>query len=52
MALRAKLPRRYWIGYNDLLVAFGQNVCNAVSPRCSECPVGTLCRKVGVTKAR
>jgi len=52
MALRAKLPRRFWIGYNDLLVAFGQNVCAPVSPRCSVCPVRPLCRRVGVTTAR
>jgi endonuclease-3 len=52
MALRATLPRRYWIGYNDLLVAFGQNICAPISPRCSTCPVATLCRRVGVTSAR
>ena len=51
-ALRAKLPRRYWIGYNDLLVAFGQNVCAPISPRCSVCPVRTLCRRVGVKTSR
>ena len=32
-ALRAKLPRRHWIGLNDLLVAFGQNVCPAACRR-------------------
>ena len=52
MALRAKLPRRYWIGYNDLLVSFGQNVCAPISPRCSVCPVKPLCRRVGVTTSR
>ena len=52
MALRAKLPRRYWIGYNDLLVTFGQNVCAPISPKCSICPVRALCRRVGVTTAR
>jgi endonuclease-3 len=52
MALRASLPRRFWIGYNDLLVAFGQNVCAPISPRCSTCPVSGLCRRVGVTSAR
>jgi len=51
-ALRAKLPRRYWIGYNDLLVTFGQNVCLPVSPRCSACPVHALCPRVGVTRSR
>jgi endonuclease-3 len=51
-ALRATLPRRYWIGYNDLLVAFGQNLCTPVSPRCSICPVARLCRRIGVTTSR
>jgi len=52
MALRGRLPRRFWIGYNDLLVAFGQNVCTPLSPRCSTCPVSALCRRVGVTASR
>ena len=52
LALRAKLPRRYWIGYNDLLVAFGQNVCRPLSPHCSRCPVARWCRRVGVGRAR
>ena len=52
MALRAKLPARYWIGYNDLLVTFGQNVCAPVSPKCSVCPVARLCRRVGVRTSR
>ncbi len=51
-ALRRRLPRRYWIGYNDLLVSFGQNVCTPISPRCSRCPVRALCRRVGVRSAR
>lgn len=51
-ALRRQLPRRYWIGYNDLLVSFGQNVCTPISPRCSRCPVRALCARVGVTSSR
>ncbi len=52
MALRARLPGRFWIGYNDLLVGFGQNICTPLSPRCSACPVRALCRRVGVTASR
>jgi endonuclease-3 len=52
IALRSRLPRRYWIGYNDLLVTFGQNVCLPISPRCSACPVGAWCPRVGVTRSR
>jgi endonuclease III len=51
-ALRARLPRRYWIGYNDLLVTFGQNICAPVSPKCSACPVRALCPRIGVRRAR
>jgi endonuclease-3 len=52
MALRRLLPRRYWIGYNDLLVSFGQNVCLPVSPRCSVCPVRRGCPRRGVIRSR
>jgi len=52
LALRKKLPRRHWIELNDLLVAFGQNVCQPLSPRCSTCPVRTFCRRIGVTRSR
>jgi endonuclease-3 len=50
--LRSRLPRRHWIGLNDLLVAFGQNLCHPTSPHCSRCPVATLCHRIGVTRAR
>jgi len=52
IALRERLPRRYWIGYNDLLVSFGQNVCQPLSPKCSECPVSRSCPRLGVTHSR
>ena len=52
MALRAKLPRRYWQIYNDLLVTFGQNLCHPTSPWCSCCPLDRFCAKVGVTHSR
>jgi endonuclease III len=47
-ALRAKLAKRYWIEYNDLLVAFGQHLCRPISPQCTICPVEKSCDKVGV----
>jgi endonuclease-3 len=52
MALRRRLPRRYWIGYNDLLVSFGQNICLPVSPRCSECPLRRSCPRRNVLRSR
>ncbi len=52
LALRAKLPREYWIEINSELVAFGQNVCVAISPKCSTCPLLQYCDRVGVKHSR
>ena len=52
MALRRKLPRRYWQVYNDLLVTFGQHLCHPTSPWCSRCPLAARCAKVGVIHSR
>jgi endonuclease-3 len=52
LALREKLPKRYWIEFNDLLVAFGQHLCRPISPVCSRCPVAAYCSRVGVTVSR
>ena len=52
MALREKLPRRYWIEYNSLLVALGQQICRPLSPVCSRCPVSGYCLRRGVSRSR
>ena len=51
-ALRRTLPRRYWLEFNELLVAFGQTLCQPVSPRCSECPLLGGCPALGVGRRR
>jgi endonuclease-3 len=51
-ALMVILPRRYWIGVNELLVRYGQAVCTPLSPRCSACPASRFCARVGVGKSR
>ena len=52
LALMQVLPRRYWIGVNELLVRYGQSVCTPVSPRCSMCPASPWCARVGVGRTR
>ena len=47
-ALESVMPRRFWIPLNELLVTFGQNICNPVSPKCSICPLEHRCPKIGV----
>jgi endonuclease III len=51
-ALMIVLPRRHWIGINDTMVSFGQQVCVPVSPRCSICPLSNDCPQFGVTRHR
>jgi endonuclease-3 len=52
LALEKKLPKRYWVEINRLLVPFGKHVCTGVKPKCSTCPVLEYCRQVGVTEHR
>jgi endonuclease III len=52
VALRQKLPKQYWIEYNDLLVSFGQQLCRPISPLCSQCPVAKYCDQIDVTTRR
>jgi endonuclease-3 len=51
-ALRKKLPQRYWIEINDMLVSFGQKICRPISPMCSTCPLSPYCDRIGVTRNR
>ena len=44
-ALREKLPIKYWIDINTLLVTHGQNICKPIKPECGKCPINNLCKK-------
>jgi endonuclease-3 len=50
--LREILPKRYWIIYNTLLVAFGQHLCKPISPFCSKCSILKYCKRISVIKSR
>ena len=52
MALREKLPLKYWEKINKVLVSFGQHLCRPISPYCSKCPVYNYCNRVNVTTKR
>ncbi|MBN9122095.1 MAG: endonuclease III [Planctomycetes bacterium] len=47
--LHEKLPTRYRVEINALLVPFGKHVCTGDRPKCSTCPLLTMCQQVGVT---
>lgn len=52
MALRKKLPKKYWKTINSILVAYGQNLCKPVAPYCSKCVVRKYCNRVGIKKSK
>jgi len=43
MALRKKMPVKYWEKYNSIIVAFGQNLYRPINPHCEECPIQKYC---------
>jgi endonuclease-3 len=52
VALQEVLPQKYWIEWNRQLVMFGQTQCPSISPKCSSCPLSSVCPRVGVKKSR
>ena len=52
MQIRKKLPQVYWNKLNYILVAFGQNTCVPISPKCTQCPVAQYCERKGLKKSR
>jgi endonuclease-3 len=45
ISLRKKLPKKYWLEINGLLVAFGQRICRPISPLCTQCSINSYCEK-------
>lgn len=52
LELERVLPGDYWVEINRLLVPFGKHICTGQLPRCSTCPVLSMCRQVGVENHR
>ncbi len=52
MELRKRLPQKWWLTFNSILVAFGQGTCRPVAPRCYQCPLEKHCPQIGVKPGR
>lgn len=52
VALEAKLPQKYWLEINALLVPFGKHICTPIAPRCSICPLLDMCQQQNVLNSR
>ena len=43
MALREKIPKKYWLDINNTFVMYGQNICKPISPMCHVCKIRKNC---------
>ncbi len=41
--LQEKIPKKYWIEINRLMVEFGKNICKPRRPNCQICPLTDMC---------
>src|SRR5262249_25799141 len=51
-ALEERLPRRYRVEINKLLVPFGKHICTGHLPKCSTCSILDMCQQIGVKAHR
>ena len=52
-ALMKKIPKKYLRTLNKIFVAYGQTICQPVSPLCSACKLrGIRCPQIGVKRFR
>ena len=43
-AVCAKVPPELWCNYSHLLITHGRKICPARSPRCTQCPLSSICK--------
>jgi endonuclease-3 len=46
--LMALLPKSEWVNFSHRLIHHGRRICIARRPKCSECPLLSLCLRVGL----
>lgn len=46
------LPKKYWNNFNAIFVAFGREICQPVSPKCSICSINQYCKRINVKHSR
>ncbi len=49
--LMETIPRNEWIAFSHRMIQHGRRYCLARKPRCGECPLRTICPRIGVDDA-
>lgn len=43
-----RIPKKQWIAFSHRMIQHGRSYCTARKPKCDECPLESLCPRVGV----
>lgn len=43
-----RIPKKQWIAFSHRMIQHGRSYCTARKPKCDECPMESLCPRVGV----
>jgi endonuclease-3 len=46
--LMALIPKREWIDFGHRMIHHGRKVCSARKPKCDQCPMESICPRIGV----
>jgi endonuclease III len=46
--LLGQFPQKEWIAISNRMVHHGRYVCTARKPQCNNCPLGSICPRIGV----
>ena len=52
LALNKIIPDKDKCKFNSVFVQFGKEICQPISPWCSECPINKYCPKIEVKRSR
>ena len=47
----ASLPQKEWIALSHRMIQHGRRCCTARKPKCDECPLESLCPRIGVEES-
>jgi endonuclease-3 len=46
--LMERIPKKEWVAFSHRMIHHGRRVCTARKPKCDECPLGSVCPRIGV----
>jgi len=45
------IPKKEWIDFSHRMIHHGRQICTARKPKCDQCPLNSICPRIGVNEA-